>query len=573
MGTAMSRKLLALALLISALPGSTGACSSDGRGPGGNGRPQAPTAPPPPTFTLLALAEVRGQVEPCGCTTDPLGDIARTAALIRDARAAGPVLVVDAGSLLYSKAPVPPHLVAQEELKADLLAGLYKDTLRVDAIGLGPMDLARGPDKVRLPRVVVNLAASASAVPVAPPPVLPLGSTKVGVLGLVTADAAPGVAVDDPVTAGKRAAAQVRAAGAEFVVGLISATSRRDAVRLVREVGDLDLAVIGLGQATAEPDELIPTAEQEGRTWLVFPANRGQAVARVAVTVRAGAGPLVDAVGEAAAAEVIAQLDVRLAEYERELTAFAADPSADPAFVAAKRRERDEVSARRAVLVNTPLQPPASGSYFTLAHVRINKKLACDGATITAKTTYDRAAGAANAAAAAATPPLPVAKGAATYVGAEACTDCHDDAAQFWAKTRHAGAWATLERVGKQLDFDCIGCHTTGYDKPGGATLARNELLRSVQCETCHGPGSIHVAKDGAVGTLTRAPAPELCAGQCHTKEHSDTFQLEAYLRDVVGPGHGEARRTALGAGPTGRELRAAGLAKAGSAVGAGCSK
>jgi cytochrome c2 len=52
----------------------------------------------------------------------------------------------------------------------------------------------------------------------------------------------------------------------------------------------------------------------------------------------------------------------------------------------------------------------------------------------------------------------------------------------------------------------------------------------------------------------------------CHTPEHSDTFQFEPYLRDVVGKGHGEARRTALGDGPTGRELRAAGLAKAGGA-------
>ena len=60
----------------------------------------------------------------------------------------------------------------------------------------------------------------------------------------------------------------------------------------------------------------------------------------------------------------------------------------------------------------------------------------------------------------------------------------------------------------------------------------------------------------------------ELCQ-QCHSPEHSDTFDYAAYLRDVLGPTHGPERRAALGEGPTGRELRAAGLA----AAGGGCKK
>ena len=73
----------------------------------------------------------------------------------------------------------------------------------------------------------------------------------------------------------------------------------------------------------------------------------------------------------------------------------------------------------------------------------------------------------------------------------------------------------------------------------------------------------------------SRAPGPaaDLCATQCHTKEHSDTFQLEAYMRDVLGPGHGEARRKALGDGPTGAQLRQAGFEKAGTTLGAGCTR
>jgi len=75
-----------------------------------------------------------------------------------------------------------------------------------------------------------------------------------------------------------------------------------------------------------------------------------------------------------------------------------------------------------------------------------------------------------------------------------------------------------------------------------------------VQCEACHGPGSLHAAKPKRVKVPVPAPGKAVC-DTCHTPEHSDTFQLEAYLRDVLGKGHGEKRRAALGDGPTGRAL------------------
>src|SRR5690348_10077345 len=110
----MFRRLVAMAIV------ATAACCSKSEVKGGGTGAEA-SPPGAPTFTVFALAEVRGQIGPCGCTSDPLGDISRTAKLITDARTHGPVLVVDAGSLLYSQKPVPPHLAAQEELKADLL--------------------------------------------------------------------------------------------------------------------------------------------------------------------------------------------------------------------------------------------------------------------------------------------------------------------------------------------------------------------------------------------------------------------------------------------------------------------
>jgi hypothetical protein len=96
-----------------------------------------------------------------------------------------------------------------------------------------------------------------------------------------------------------------------------------------------------------------------------------------------------------------------------------------------------------------------------------------------------------------------------------------------------------------------------------------------VQCEVCHGPGSIHAAKGGEEKpfAIIRNPKQDLCATQCHTPEHSDTFEYKAYMRDVLGPGHGEEFKKTLGDGPTGRELRSAALDKAGRTLGEGCVK
>lgn len=165
------------------------------------------------------------------------------------------------------------------------------------------------------------------------------------------------------------------------------------------------------------------------------------------------------------------------------------------------------------------------------------------------------------------TPPPPPA-GEATYVGMEECEACHEEAVTFWKTTRHAQAYKTLVDDNKHYDLSCVGCHVTAFRRPGGSEVVENEHLQAIQCEQCHGPGSLHAQDPTLLGKAhgIRRQAPvEVCL-ECHTPEHSDTFQYEAYLRDVLGAGHGEQSRIAVGPGPTGRELRAAGVEKAGGA-------
>ncbi|MBT8495940.1 MAG: hypothetical protein KJO07_23045 [Deltaproteobacteria bacterium] len=555
-------------VLLSAVMALSLSCSAKGSGNGKSteGKPDSPR------LTIFFTGELKGTIEPCGCTTDPLGDLARTTRLIESTRKGGPVLHIDAGSLLYTHNPIPPDLARQEKLKADLLVDVFEKRLNPAAIGLGPFDLSKGPKGVRLTRMAANVPAS-TGVPLEPPKVVESGGVKVGLFGVVSPAAVQpfGVEAKPPGPAASKAAAELRKSGADLVVGIAHMT-KAEARTLARELKGVDVLVVG--QKLPDKAERVSVApDRVGDTWLVMPADRGQVVTRLDITMR-GEGPLQDAIGKARADDQLAKLEGELKDLGARLEAWDKDKSADQAFVAQKRKELDELQRRKQALAESPLKVPASGPYFVMEQVRIRKKLACDAKIVAKKRAFDQAAGKANLEAAKDDKPVPPGKGEAGYVGTEECSYCHASEVKFWKKTRHAQAWKTLVDGGKEYNRDCVYCHVTGFGKKGGSTLAFTEGLQDIQCETCHGPGSLHVEADGndEPRTIRRTPEERLCK-TCHNEEHSNTFQFEAYLRDVTGSGHAPDFRKKLGDGPTGHELRSAGLEAAGKDIGEGCPK
>lgn len=90
---------------------------------------------------------------------------------------------------------------------------------------------------------------------------------------------------------------------------------------------------------------------------------------------------------------------------------------------------------------------------------------------------------------------------AGEFVGSDPCRACHAAEHATWSAGAHARAFTSLERAGKGDDAACLRCHTTGFGRAGGLSetvpaASRPDLAR-VGCESCHGPGSAHVA-DGA---------------------------------------------------------------------------
>ena len=77
--------------------------------------------------------------------------------------------------------------------------------------------------------------------------------------------------------------------------------------------------------------------------------------------------------------------------------------------------------------------------------------------------------------------------------------------------------------------------------KPGGSTVTHNGegALVNVGCESCHGPGSAHVADPEANGLIDLEVPDRVCV-TCHNPEHSDRFVYDAFINMTLVPGHGQ---------------------------------
>jgi hypothetical protein len=127
---------------------------------------------------------------------------------------------------------------------------------------------------------------------------------------------------------------------------------------------------------------------------------------------------------------------------------------------------------------------------------------------------------------------VPGVRAVAAYVGSQRCLNCHKAAGALWQQTGHARAFATLIERGADGDPKCIGCHTTGFGSFSGyrRSFGQSKLV-DVGCESCHGPGSLHVRQregDPSVNFLYRPLGAGDCQ-KCHYGEFSRPFHWEEF--------------------------------------------
>ena len=115
------------------------------------------------------------------------------------------------------------------------------------------------------------------------------------------------------------------------------------------------------------------------------------------------------------------------------------------------------------------------------------------------------------------------------YASSGACSTCHSKEFAKWVFTDHANAWQSLIIRNSQDNPECIQCHTTGFGEVGGLgelTDSNIRRLKSVQCESCHGPLKGH---PDAEHVQAKPITPKTCL-PCHDEANSPEFDFGTYL-------------------------------------------
>jgi hypothetical protein len=330
-----------------------------------------------------------------------------------------------------------------------------------------------------------------------------------------------------------QASAQARKESAHFVVALFHGTVAQ-AQAAAEQPGleaNLILATHTATEFSGEDHKLVRAAVP-----VVGLQSKGRELLRVDLSYGPQKGSFALLKSQDEAEREVAALDQRMANLNKEINL----PGIDPQLHQLKQSKLEELVARKQRLLTEPMTAPAGTNAFSLRFLPLESTLPGHPEVKAVVTAYDSAVGKMNLAWArehGQDCPAPK-KGEAAFVGNASCQECHAEAFPLWEQSKHSQGWATLEEKGKQFHLNCVGCHVTGYEKPGGVCrLDKVAGREGVGCESCHGPGSIH-AEDPTPMNIVRNPGRELCV-TCHNLENSPHFDFATYLPRILGPGHG----------------------------------
>jgi len=487
-----------------------------------------------PTVRLYLVTDMAGALEPCGCTKDQLGGLDHFGAWVKHEQPHAPAaLVASAGPLFFMDDKLEGDRADQDRIKADAIARVMHG-VGMAAFAPGTNDWDDGADGFD------RLAGAAGAPPFGGDGnavVRELGGIRVGFVGYGQRQQTPASAGAEDVI--KRGVEEAKKQGAEVLVAL-AAVGRGEAKRIADAVPELTAVVVGAPRSTGDSNTAPPPGEQVGNVLIVQAANHLQSVAVLDLYVRETPVPgHVIAFADATGMELSRKRDElrsRIDELHVKIAAWERDPAVAPADVAARRDELAKLEAQRDALDTKP--PPAKGSFFRYRLQEMRRTLGKDPAIEADMLAYYKAVQEHNRTAFADRLPLPAGPEQATYVGVEACASCHPAPLDVWRTTSHSRAYATLAQQFKELNLECVGCHVTGYEQPGGSTVTHVDKLKDVECEVCHGPGSRHVQNPTDRTRIVAIPPPSRCV-ECHHPPHVEQFDPVAKMAEILGPGHG----------------------------------
>lgn len=472
-----------------------------------------------PSVRLYLVSDVAGALEPCGCVKDQLGGMDRVLAFVGADAKAVPSAMLAAGPVFFMDPKVEGDRKSQEQSKAETLAAAFK---RAGLLAFAPAENDHALGEPTL-EALAKASGAAMLAGGARTAVREVGGIKIGLIGLTPDLPAPEQAARAGYEEAKQQGARV------FVV--LASVGRGAAKRIADVVPELTAIVVGQRSGGGDANTETPPGERVGEVLIAETGNHLQTVAVLDLHVRADGSVFADA-SNLEDKKSRRALDAQIKDLRTKiaLSAQAKGSGDDP-----RKGELERLLSERAALDVAPA--PASGNFFRYRTVEMRESVGASEEGTSLLRAYYKQVNDANKLAFADRKPAPVAKGEASYVGIDACVDCHESAKKVWDKTAHAHAYATLSTQFKEFNLDCVSCHVTGYDRPGGSTVTAVKGLTDVQCEVCHGPGSKHVASPKTAMPIPR-PGADACLS-CHHPPHVHAFDAPSKLQEILGPGHG----------------------------------
>lgn len=489
-----------------------------------------------PDLRLFFVSDLAGAIEPCGCVKDQLGGMDHFAALVAKEKAgASASAVLALGPTHFMDVAIAADRKNQETKKAVAIAHC------LEAAGLkywvpGKNDWVNGQSIWKDLNGDSALSGKVGF--------LEGGGLKVGIIG-VTAQI-EGLSSKPPADVVKERIDEAKKGGANAIV-VLAAVGRGEAKRIADVNPDVLAVVVANVEAKGEEAIKSSPAERIGDTLVIQTANHLQTVATLDLYAGGGRGEKKAGLVKIADGSGIdrikkrEELSSRINELRERVATWETDKSVDPKDVAARKADMQKLEAERDALDEAP--PPAvTGPFYKYAMHEIREKLGADDKVKAKMLAYYKQVNDENKEAFKDKKPIAPAKGEPKYVGVDLCTNCHEDAKKVWDGTKHAKAYETLSSQFKEYNLDCVSCHVTGFDKPGGSTVTHVSELKNVQCEVCHGPGENHAKAPEKVKMPIVKPSAESCTS-CHTPPHVHTFDAKAKMADILGPGHGEKKK------------------------------
>jgi hypothetical protein len=129
------------------------------------------------------------------------------------------------------------------------------------------------------------------------------------------------------------------------------------------------------------------------------------------------------------------------------------------------------------------------------------------------------------------------------YESSATCGSCHQEIYDFWKTTKHAHAYATIQKDNRDADSNCLACHTTGFREPGGFEhVQTTPQFKDVGCQMCHrvdlkkhhkrtvSPEIVKLEKIRAKSNDTTASWQ---CQRCHVPHRSPKYNYVEYLKKI----------------------------------------